>query len=85
MKNYIINALLLCSVFSFGQNINDAIRYSQTDLSGTSRFTAMSGAFGALGGDLSAVNLNPAGSTYFNNNQAGFTLRNYNVNFTGPS
>lgn len=80
MKNYIINALLLCSFFSFGQNINDAIRYSQTDLSGTSRFTAMSGAFGALGGDLSAVNLNPAGSTYFNNNQAGFTLRNYNVN-----
>lgn len=80
MKNYIINALLLCSVYSFGQNINDAMRYSQTDLSGTSRFTAMSGAFGALGGDLSAVNLNPAGSTYFNNNQAGFTLRNYNVN-----
>jgi hypothetical protein len=34
----------------------------------------MSGAFGALGGDLSAININPAGSTVFNNNQVGITL-----------
>lgn len=80
MKKYIVNALLFCSFAALGQNINDAVRYSQTDLSGTSRFTAMSGAFGALGGDLSAVSLNPAGSTFFNNNQAGFTLRSFNVN-----
>lgn len=80
MRNYFIKILLVSSIYSFGQNINDAIRYSQTDLSGTARFTGMSGAFGALGADLSAVTLNPAGSTFFNNNHAGITLRNFNVN-----
>lgn len=80
MKNYFINAIVLCSVLSFGQNSADAIRYSQSDLSGTARFTSMSGAFGALGGDLSAISQNPAGSTFFNNNQAGLSLRSFNTN-----
>ena len=39
----------------------------------------MSGAFGALGGDLSSLNVNPAGSVIFANNQVGFTLGNYNT------
>ena len=34
----------------------------------------MGGAFGALGGDLSALNVNPAGSAVFNNNQFGASL-----------
>lgn len=80
MKKYILNLTLFCSIFSFGQNINDALRYSQSDLGGTARFNSMSGAFGALGGDLSAISLNPAGSTVFANNQAGFSLRSFNVN-----
>jgi hypothetical protein len=80
MKKNVIKILLFCSAFSFAQNINDAMRYSQTDLSGTARFTGMSGAFGSLGADLSAVNLNPAGSVFFNNNHAGLTLRSFNVN-----
>jgi hypothetical protein len=80
MKNYILSITMFCSLLSFGQNITDAMRFSQSDLSGTARFNAMSGAFGALGGDLSAINLNPAGSTVFANNQAGFTLRSFNLN-----
>lgn len=80
MKKYILKFTLFCSIFSFGQNINDALRYSQTDLGGTARFNSMSGAFGALGGDLSAMSLNPAGSTVFANNQAGFSLRSFNLN-----
>ena len=36
----------------------------------------MGGAFGALGGDLSAINVNPAGSAIFNDNQYEFTLSN---------
>jgi hypothetical protein len=36
----------------------------------------MGGAFGALGGDLSAINVNPAGSAVFNDNQYEFTLSN---------
>ena len=58
------------------QESRDAIRYSQENLNGTARFRAMSGAFGALGGDLSSINVNPAGSAVFSNNQMGFTLSN---------
>ena len=36
------------------QSLKDVIRYSTPNLTGTARFTAMGGAFGALGGDLSA-------------------------------
>lgn len=56
------------------QNITDAVRYSQGDLYGTARYRAMSGAFGALGGDLSALDVNPAGSAVFLNSSASLTL-----------
>ncbi|RZJ65344.1 MAG: transporter [Flavobacterium sp.] len=56
----------------------DALIYAQDNLTGTARFRAMSGAFGALGGDLSAINVNPAGSAIFANSQVGFTLTSYN-------
>jgi Outer membrane protein transport protein (OMPP1/FadL/TodX) len=70
------------SLFSFtsqSQNISDALLYSQENMNGTARFRAMSGAFGALGGDFSALNVNPAGSVVFANNQVGFTISNYNI------
>ena len=51
---------------SYGQNISDAVRYSTETTLGTARFKSMSGAFGALGGDMSAVSVNPAGSAIFN-------------------
>jgi hypothetical protein len=77
------NLLLLVVGLSFStvqsQEISDAIRYGQTELHGTARFTAMSGAFGALGGDLSAINVNPAGSAVFINNQFAFTMGNYDT------
>ncbi len=73
----IIASLAITSIEA--QDINDALRYAQTDLGGTARFRAMSGAFGALGGDFSSININPAGSAIFANNQVGFTLSNYNT------
>ncbi|PSG88760.1 OmpP1/FadL family transporter [Aurantibacter aestuarii] len=65
---------LFTGVLVNAQDINDAVRYSNTSIEGSARFRAMSGAFGALGGDLSAVNVNPAGSAVFNNSFASFTL-----------
>ena len=56
------------------QDITDAYRYSSTDLSGTARFIGMSGAFGALGGDMSAVSLNPASSAVFISSNASISL-----------
>ena len=45
----------------------------------------MGGAFGALGGDLSAININPAGSAVFNTNQYVLSFSNnekkINTNF----
>ena len=41
----------------------------------------MSGAFGALGGDLSAVSINPAGSTIFNSSQGTLTAGTNNSSF----
>ena len=62
------------------QQIPDALRYAQDDITGSARYRAMSGAFGALGGDLSALNVNPAGSAIFLNNFASVSLSNYNQN-----
>jgi hypothetical protein len=80
MKKYIY---LLLSSLSFGivqsQDITDAMRYAQDNLTGTARFRAMSGAFGALGGDLSSINVNPAGSAVFSNNQITLTLSDFST------
>src|SRR6056300_376434 len=64
--------LCLCGIAS-AQNINDVLRYSLEETQGTARYQAMSGAFGALGGELSALGINPAGSAVFNNGLLTFT------------
>ncbi|MFV5695585.1 OmpP1/FadL family transporter [Flavobacterium sp. LB3P122] len=80
MKKYLF---LLLTGFTFSaaqsQEITDAMRYAQDNLNGTARFRAMGGAFGALGGDLSSLNINPAGSAVFSNNQIGVTLSSYDT------
>src|SRR3970282_3031623 len=79
MKKYIF---LLFAGFTFSapqsQEIIAAVRYAQDNLSGTARFREMGGAFGALGGDLSSINVNPAGSAIFSNNQITLTLSSFN-------
>ncbi len=80
MKKIFAIAIASLAITSIqAQDINDALRYAQTDLNGTARFRAMSGAFGALGGDFSSINVNPAGSVIFANNQVGFTLGDSNT------
>ncbi len=74
MKRLIFAFIAIFSVTMEAQNITDAVRYSTTDLNGTARYRAMSGAFGALGGDLSSINVNPAGSAVFLNSFTSFTL-----------
>lgn len=64
---------------SHSQEVSDAVRYAQDNLTGTARFRAMSGAFGAVGGDLSSLSVNPAGSAIFNNNQVGVSFSNQNI------
>ncbi len=92
MKNYLYSAFALFAItFANAQQITttDAIRYSQQDFNGTARYRAMGGAFGALGGDFSAINVNPAGSAIFTTNQFSATIANLNTktdsNYFGSS
>jgi len=80
MKKIYLTILALYSSFAFAQELTtqDALRYVIEDMNGTARFRGMSGAFGALGGDLSSIAINPAGSLFFNNNFASFTGTNNN-------
>ena len=73
MKKYMLLAFLSAyGLTAFAQAEFDALRLSQTDITGTARFVSMSGAFGALGGDMSAINLNPAGIGVYRSSE--FTL-----------
>lgn len=81
MKKYCFALTLALGILSAKAQettIFDAMRYAHEDLNGTARFRAMGGAFGALGGDLSAIGINPAGSAVFANNQVGITLTSFN-------
>jgi hypothetical protein len=69
---YILLALLCTSFTIKAQNLDDAIRFSQTSLTGTARSAAMGNAFGALGGDFSALSINPAGIGVYRSSE--FTL-----------
>ncbi|WP_348824502.1 OmpP1/FadL family transporter [Flavobacterium aestuarii] len=81
MKNNLLLLLAVGLTFSTAQSqeMKDAMRYAQSELQGTARFTSMSGAFGALGGDLSSLNVNPAGSAIFNNNLFASTMGFYDT------
>lgn len=70
---------LLTASSILAQDISDAVRYSMDEIQGTARFRAMGGAFGALGGDMSSVNINPAGSAIFNNSHASLSLGVFNT------
>ena len=70
----ILFLFLFISIFSRAQNVNEILNFLVDNPNGTARFESMGGAFGALGGDLSAININPAGSAVFNDNEYGFTL-----------
>ena len=73
-KLFILVIGVISMSISQAQNINDALRYSSGDIKGTARFQSMSGAFGALGGDLSAFSVNPAGSAVFTTSYASISL-----------
>jgi hypothetical protein len=80
MKKYLLLILLgITTSVVHSQDITDALRFAQVNLKGTARFSAMGGAFGALGGDFSSLNVNPAGSAIFNNNQIALTFNSFGI------
>ncbi len=73
IKLYIIFMLVSFSLVTLAQNEVDALRYSHLIPSGTSRYNAMAGSFGALGGDISVGGFNPAGLGVFRSNEITLT------------
>lgn len=69
---FLISCLFV--VVTHAQNTTDGLRYAIDDTYGTARFNSLSGAFGALGGDLSAIGINPAGSAVFLSNTMTITF-----------
>ena len=61
------------AVSAAGQGTVEALRFSQVYHSGTARFSAMGGAFAALGGDASTLTYNPAGIGVYRGSEFSFT------------
>lgn len=59
---------------AWGQASSDAYRNSQSELNGTARAQALSGAIGAVGADASAVGINPSGVALYSNNAFSATF-----------
>ncbi len=74
----LIFSIAVSSTF-YAQNFGDAWRYNQNQPVGTARYSGMSGAFSSLGGDLSAIGLNPAGATTFTTNRFTATISFFNT------
>ncbi|ESU26280.1 hypothetical protein FLJC2902T_27600 [Flavobacterium limnosediminis JC2902] len=77
MNKYLLHTVLfLLALTANAQELTPAaaLRYAMDNTQGTARYRGMSGAFGAVGGDLSSININPAGSAFFNSNTSGLTM-----------
>ena len=70
------------SLIVSAQNEIDALRYSQSNIFGTAKFSSMSGAYGALGGDFSSLSYNPAGIGFYEFNEISFSPVFYYNNIT---
>ncbi|MBQ5453230.1 MAG: hypothetical protein IIT56_09580, partial [Bacteroidales bacterium] len=81
-RSLFIIPLTLISSTVFAQNEYDALRFSRSFQQGTARSTAMGGAFGALGGDVSCLATNPAGMSVYKRGEFTFTPQFINCNST---
>ncbi|MDA9015073.1 hypothetical protein N9H69_00125 [Flavobacteriaceae bacterium] len=82
MRNFYILFIFLSLIQSaVSQTVNDITYFLGSELNGSARYNSMAGAFGALGGDLSAISINPAGSSVFLHSELGgtFTYNNKSV------
>ncbi len=73
-------ALSGVTMVAFGQNEDDALRYSNYVPYGTAKFVSMGGALGAIGADFSANLVNPAGVGVFRKDQMSLTTSWYSSN-----
>jgi long-subunit fatty acid transport protein len=76
MKKVSLLLLSACTYFSFpalAQNEIDALRFGQLSSGATALSLGMAGSGGAMGGDFSALSLNPAGIGIYRSSELTFT------------
>lgn len=61
--------VILCALSAFAQGADDACLFSQTYYQGTAKALGMGNAMGAVGGDMTAININPAGMGIYRSNE----------------
>lgn len=66
--------LLLSAQSAYSQSAITAMTMARPDMKGTARYMSMGGAFGALGGDLTTLSMNPAGIGVYRNHEVGVTV-----------
>ena len=77
----ILTTVLLVAA-AYAQGSDDALLYSQTYYQGTSKALGMGNALGAVGGDMTATSINPAGMGLYRSNEFTMSLDlmdNYNA------
>ena len=74
MKKYLLSGIaLMCSYLSMAQLPEDILRYSYFPQHGSARNMAIGGAMGSLGGDISALYVNPAGLAFYRTQEFVFS------------
>lgn len=89
-KTFLKIALFLAlTIGANAQNITDAVRWSVTNPGGTARTLGVGGSFGAMGGDFSVININPAGIGEYRKSEFTFSpslnFSDSRANFAGSS
>ena len=75
MKRYIIYSFLIfLAIPAYSQYEIDALRFSQTFPSGTSKSISMGGAMGAVGADFSGISINPGSIGFYSSNELSFSI-----------
>ena len=85
----LVSVLLCLPRMSRAQDLQDLLRFSETNPAGTARSLAMGGAMTAVGADFSAATLNPAGLGLYRRGEITFTpslrIANTTTGFLGTS
>ncbi len=88
-KAIVIASTIFCSSIVFAQLPEDVLKYSWQPTTGTARASAIGGAMGSLGGDISATYSNPAGLAFYKTADfvlsPGFNFNNNKGLFRGTS
>lgn len=71
---YIIAITLLLTATTQAQNVDDAYLFSQTYYQGTAKALSMGNAMGAVGGDMTSININPAGMGIYRSSEITTSL-----------